>query len=133
MEHIPRDIIEGILVESKRILKPEGVHVHHINPGDHFAEDPSITTANFLQYSSRKWYYLGGSGIAYHNRLRCIDYVRLFEERGFHILHTYTAVDQRALEALQTGAIKVHPDFKQYSCEELAADIIDVFAAVGTS
>lgn len=133
LEHVPPEIIKGICAESKRILKSDGTHLHHINPGDHFAEDPRITTVNFLRYSSRTWYFLGGSGIAYHNRLRCIDYVRLFEECGFRILHTYTNVDQRALETLQTGAIQVHADFQKYSSEELASDIIDVFAVIASN
>ena len=53
LEHIPSDVIEGIVTESRRILKPGGVHVHHINPGDHSAFDPSVTTVNFLRYSPR--------------------------------------------------------------------------------
>ena len=130
LEHIPPDIIRGILKESRRILKPEGLHLHHINPGDHSAFDPHVTTVNFLRYSPRAWYLLGGSGIAYHNRLRCTDYIKLLEDGGFRVVHQIRAVDQKALELLRSGTMNVHKDFMGYSSEELACDLIDVFAVL---
>ena len=54
-EHIPGPILTGILREANRILTPNGVAIHHIDPSDHFAhDDPSISFVNFLQYSERE-------------------------------------------------------------------------------
>jgi SAM-dependent methyltransferase len=131
MEHVPAEIIRGIVRESRRILKPGGVHLHHINPGDHFADEDTangITTANFLKYSARKWYWIGGSGLAYHNRLRCVDFVRIFEEQGFEIVFHRDLTDKTALEALASGKLKPHADFAGYTNEELAGYICDIFA-----
>lgn len=127
-EHIPKEAIAEILVESSRIFKPGGTHIHHIDPSDHFHYDKRISSANFLKFSPRSWYFIGGSGLAYHNRLRAIDYVRLFEQHGFEIVHEYSVVDDRALNDIRLGRQKVHAAFAAYSPEELACRIIDVFA-----
>lgn len=127
-EHVRPDAIVSILEESKRILKPGGYIVHHIDPGDHFAYDKRITTANFLQFSPQAWYYIGGSGLAYHNRLRCIDFLRLIEEAGFHIVHQSAQVDSRALEALRSGHLKTHESYKNYTPEQLCEGALVVLA-----
>ena len=127
-EHIPPDVIRGIVKESRRVLKPGGFHAHHINPGDHSAFDPSVSTVNFLRYSARAWYLIGGSGIAYHNRLRGVDLVKLFEDGRFPVKHQIVSIDQRGLEEIRSGSITIHEDFKAYSPEELACDLIDIFA-----
>lgn len=127
-EHVPPEVLRGILRESRRILRPGGVHLHHVNPGDHFSYDPRITSVNFLRYSRRAWRYLGGSGLAYHNRLRCVDYVRLFEQEGFTVLYRDAEIDPAALRALRGGSVRPHPDFSDYTPEELSEHIIDVFA-----
>jgi SAM-dependent methyltransferase len=128
-EHIPGPVIGRILTESRRIVRPGGHHLHHINPGDHFSiGDRRITTAHFLRYSPGRWYWIGGSGVAYHNRLRGVDYVRLFEKHGLTVTHTYQNVDPRALDELKSGRQPVHPDFAGYTAEELAVDVIGVYA-----
>lgn len=128
LEHVRPDAIVSIMAESKRILKPGGYIVHHIDPGDHFAYDQRITTANFLQFSPRAWYYIGGSGLAYHNRLRCIDFLRLIEDAGFHVVHQSAQVDSRALEALRSGQIKTHDSYKNYTPEQLCEGALVVLA-----
>jgi SAM-dependent methyltransferase len=127
-EHVPPEVLRAMLIESKRILKPGGYILHHIDPGDHFSYDKRITTINFLQYSPRAWYYIGGSGVAYHNRLRCIDYVRLFEEHGFEIVDQASEVDRTALAALRSGRLKPHHMFRSYTPEQLCQRTIVIFA-----
>ena len=128
LEHIPGPVIAGIIAESQRILKPGGLHLHHVDPGDHYSLDGQITTVNFLNYSRHQWHCLGRTGLAYHNRLRCIDYVRLFQQGGFEIFREFTRIDERALAVLREGKLKVHPDFQGYTPEQLAGAGIDVFA-----
>jgi SAM-dependent methyltransferase len=123
LEHVPPEVLERIHKESMRILKPGGLAVHRFNPQDHFAAiDRSITGANFLRYSKRQWYWLGGSGLSYHNRLRCVEHKRLFEQVGFITAVEQVRVDTRVVTAIETGRLSVHPDFTCYSPGELAAD-----------
>jgi hypothetical protein len=128
LEHVPKPTIAAIFTEAHRLLRSGGLMYHHINPGDHFAQDTRITTANFLRYSSLTWYLLGGSGVAYHNRLRGADYIRMIEKANFKILEMYSNTDVRALNQLRSGSLAVHPDFENYTAEELACDIIGLFA-----
>ncbi|QDU41079.1 hypothetical protein Mal4_54440 [Maioricimonas rarisocia] len=125
LEHIPRDVLAAIHHESVRILKPGGCAVHRFNPGDHFAVvDPEITTANFVQFSSRAWHWYGGSGLAYHNRLRAPEYERLFQSAGLEMNLFQTRVDERALRAICDGELPVHQEFARFEPEQLAVDYI---------
>src|SRR5262249_15755188 len=115
LQHVPKPAVQGIFAEAHRLLPPDGGMYHHLHPRDRFAEDGRVTIVNFLKYSPWAWYYIGGSGVAYHNRLRGVDYVRLVEEAQFEITGQYSSTDARALERLTTGAQKVHPDFQGYT------------------
>jgi len=123
LEHIPRHIQADIHRESRRILRPQGLAAHRFNPQDHFATvDARITHANFLRYSSAEWNWLGGSGLAYHNRLRSRDYREMFLEAGLSIEICRERIDKRSLTLIQSGALPVHPEFSSYQPEELAVD-----------
>ncbi|MCA9081871.1 MAG: class I SAM-dependent methyltransferase, partial [Planctomycetaceae bacterium] len=81
LEHIPYEIQLDIHRESNRILRAGGLAVHRFNPQDHYSTvDSTITNGNFLRYSAAQWHWYGGSGLAYHNRLRDPDYRRVFTE-----------------------------------------------------
>ena len=129
LEHVPKGEIERIATESLRLLKPGGVAIHHVNPGDHFSLDSRVTTANFLKFSPRSWRVIS-SGLAYHNRIRCVEYPRLLRACGYEIVYERTEVDDRALAALRRGEVTPHPAFAAFSQEELAGYLIDVFARV---
>lgn len=125
LEHIPRDVQEAIHQESLRILRPGGISVHRFNPQDHYSTvDPRLTHGNFLRYSSREWNWYGGSGLAYHNRLRSRDYREMFQEAGFDIAVCRERVDERTLQAIQMGQLPIHEDFNRYTLEELAVDYV---------
>ena len=123
LEHIPEDVLRAMHRESFRVLRPGGLAVHRFNPEDHFSGgDRSITRLNFLRFSQEEWHWYGGSGLAYHNRLRCRQHQRLFEEAGFLIRSSRVRIDQRGLEAVRSGVLPVHPDFGGFTAEELAGD-----------
>jgi SAM-dependent methyltransferase len=127
LEHIAVETLRRIQDESYRILKPGGLAVHRFGPADHFAlVDPSITRANFLQFSARQWKWYGGSGLAYHNRLRCVQYDRLFSEAGFDTVTRRVYTDERSIQAIQTGRLHVHPEFAGFTPQELAEDHMSV-------
>ncbi len=122
LEHIPATILKAITEESFRILKPGGLYVHRFNPGDHYAnDDGSVTTANFLQFSSNTWKKYG-EGLAYHNRMRCSEFSDIFREVGFSSLIEKERVDPDAVKAIEDKTIEVHDEFKRFSLEDLAAD-----------
>jgi SAM-dependent methyltransferase len=126
LEHVPPEILRDIHRESLRILRPGGLAVHRFNPGDHACHvDPSVTAVNFLRYSERQWHWYGGSGLAYHNRLRCIQHQSLLEEAGLIVL-ARVRIDPASVEAIQNGNLVVHPDFARFHPEELAADYMCV-------
>jgi SAM-dependent methyltransferase len=125
LEHIPPDALLDIHTESLRILRPNGIVIHRVNPGDHYANaDRSITTANFLRYSEREWRWYGGTGLSYHNRLRCYQHVELLGKAGFTVVIDRVRLDPRALAAIRTGQVPVHPDFSRYLPEQLASDYL---------
>lgn len=123
LEHIPREIQLEIHRESARILNPQGLAVHRFNPQDHYATvDSRITHANFLRFSSQEWHWLGGSGLAYHNRLRSRDYREIFAEAGLHLDICRERIDPRSLELIRSGTLPIHAEFQGYHPEELAVD-----------
>ncbi len=119
-EHIPAEAIRGILDEARRLLQPQGLLMHIIDPSDHFAhDDASITAINFLQFSEREWQRLAGNKFMYHNRLRAFEYRQLFEQAGARILHYKDAVDEPSLRVLRNG-FQLDDKFRQIAAEELA-------------
>lgn len=83
LEHVYPEILIPILKEFRRILKPEeGVMSHFIDLSDHFAHfDKKISIYNFLRYSDKQWKWIDNS-IQPQNRLRIIDYLRIFADLG---------------------------------------------------
>lgn len=123
LEHIPAEILSAIHNESQRILTADGLAVHRFNPEDHYVGvDRSITGANFLQFSERQWKWYGGTGLAYHNRIRCCEHRDLFEQAGFDMRVDRRRIDERGLAAIRNGSLKVHSDFAKFAPEDLAAD-----------
>jgi SAM-dependent methyltransferase len=123
LEHVPPGVLRAIHAESLRVLRPGGLVVHRFNPGDHYATtDRRLTTSNFLRYSEREWRWYGGTGLSYHNRLRCPQHREILAAAEFTILVDRVRVDQRAVESINSGALPVHPDFMRFSAAELAAD-----------
>jgi SAM-dependent methyltransferase len=125
-EHVPGSIIQDILKEAKRLLRPEGVLSHSIDLSDHFAyADNSITKINFLQFSDERWQRLAGNQYMYHNRLRAPEFFRLFEEEGVFIARKVENLDAPSLEALKRG-FPLDTRFESIPPEELAITNINV-------
>ena len=123
LEHVPRQVLSEIHRESCRILKPGGLAVHRFNPQDHFViVDRSICGANFLQYSERQWHWYGGSGLSFHNRLRCCQHRELFQAAGFATVVDRVRPDPQSAAHIEQGRLRVHPDFASLDVQELTAD-----------
>ena len=125
-EHIPRRGIAAILLETARIVKREGVSLHSVNCGDHYAYfDRSITPINYLKYSDRQW-SLWNNRLLYQNRLRPVDFLQLAEDAGLQIVSSRFTPKERLLKLLP--AFVLAAQFRSYTPDQLCATSID-FAA----
>jgi SAM-dependent methyltransferase len=119
LEHIPPDTLREILREAGRLLKPGGVALHFIDPGDHFQhQDKSITPINFLRFSEADWQRLAGNEFSYCNRMRASDLVAMVCGLGFGIARSEAIVDEQSLSALRQG-FPVDPQFRGHSADDL--------------
>ncbi len=115
-EHIYPVVLENILREFKRLLKPGGLMSHHIDMSDHFAHfDTSITIYNFLRFSSRRWKTIDNR-IQPQNRLRFIDFKEMYKNLGIPV--TEEVIWEGSRE--QLSLLKLAPEFNRYTREELA-------------
>lgn len=129
LEHIPHEVQTDIHLESLRVLKSGGIAVHRFNPQDHYSTvDGKITNANFLRFSEKQWNWLGGSGLAYHNRLRAPAYRDMFKNVGFDLRICRERVDERSLEAIESGELPLSSEFISELPRDLAVDYMWVVA-----
>ncbi len=84
-EHIPGVILQAILTEFRRVIRPGGLMSHFIDMSDHFAHlDPSITIYNFLRFTPRQWRLIDNN-IQPLNRIRLTGYRQMYRESGLPI------------------------------------------------
>ncbi|HOG81992.1 MAG TPA: class I SAM-dependent methyltransferase [Smithellaceae bacterium] len=117
LEHIPFTILEGIMKESVRVLRPNGRHYHNIGLHDHFDSAGLGNGVYFLKYSPFMWKLIGGNDLAYHNRLRKSDYLKLMSRYG-KITWQDDELLKKNIEALKR--IKVSKEFRCYDATDLA-------------
>jgi SAM-dependent methyltransferase len=119
IEHIPEDDLLRILVECRRLLKPDGLMSYRIGMEDHYAYfDRSVSHYNFLRFSDRTWRVLNPA-LHYQSRLRHPDYVRLARAAGFEIVEDRPSRPTEADLAL-LRQMELAPRFRdRYALEEL--------------
>ncbi|MCE2489372.1 MAG: class I SAM-dependent methyltransferase [Anaerolineae bacterium] len=121
LEHVPPDDMERILREAARVLKPDGLCAHLIDPSDHFQHsDPSISRVNFLRFSEAEWERLAGNRFMYMNRLRASDYLSLFAEAGLEVLDVNSVVDEESRLLIESGGLPLDEGFTGKTVEDLA-------------
>ena len=119
LEHIPPSDLRGILIEARRILRPTGLLVHHIDLSDHFQHSfPSISPVNFLRFSDAEWMRIADNQFAYCNRLRANAYRDLVLASGFEMLESRREYDPNALD-YRLEANQLSPEFRMLSTQEL--------------
>jgi SAM-dependent methyltransferase len=126
LEHVPREVLRGMMNESRRILKRGGVVIHCVNCGDHYAYfDRSITSINYLTYEERDWRFWDNK-LLYQNRLRPQDFLDLAEEAGLEVVLEKHKARPELLEALPQ--LRIASDFQSYPPEQLCCTSIDFVA-----
>ena len=87
---------------------------------DHYAYfDKKISVYNFLQYSEMHWKHFNSS-LHYQNRLRHIDYTRLFEDAGFDVLEENVSAGSEA-DLKSIRSLTLDPLYDKYELSDLAA------------
>src|SRR4029077_2210340 len=112
--------------ESRRILRPNGLAIHCVNCGDHYAYfDRRITPINYLKYSKSQWSFWDNK-LLYQNRLRPIDFVRMAEKAGLQIVCDTHRPKPALLARLDEFAIA--PEFRDYSADQLCSTSVTLAA-----
>jgi SAM-dependent methyltransferase len=126
-EHIPGDDLRAILVECRRLLKPDGLLSYRADLEDHYARARGgVSRYNFLRYSDRRWAVFNPP-LHYQSRLRYPDYVRITREAGFEIVREQVSrPSEQDLAALR--ALHVADRFRSYSVEELGVRGVTIVA-----
>ncbi len=119
LEHIPPEVIQGIFIETARILKPGGITCHLIDNSDHWEHvDHSLSRINFLKYSDAAFRLTYISDLHYQNRLRHSQYRQMLDKAGLEVVVEETEVDDKAQASLQKMTLA--PRFRQFSEVDLA-------------
>ena len=119
-EHIPREDLLSILIEARRVLKPDGIAVHYVDPTDHFAHaDKTQSPVRFLHFDERMIEQYYRNRYTYQNLMFDDDYRALFDEAGLDIVDARFKIDERSLSALR-GLAPQLKRFQNRDIEELS-------------
>jgi len=131
LEHITTEDLKLMHKKFKDSLKPGSIIVHLISPGDHRAyDDNSLSLQDFLKYSEEEW-NKKQTKFNYHNRLRLPQYLNLFKNLGYEILHLeYNVPGKSSKTYKKFEKLVLHPDYKNYTEEELMAGSINLILRV---
>jgi SAM-dependent methyltransferase len=126
-EHIPENDLLRILVECRRLLKPDGLLSYRADLEDHYSRvDRAVSRYNFLRYSDRAWSIFNPS-LHYQSRLRYADYVRITRAAGFEIVREQVSrPSDRDLTLLRE--LSLADRFRTYSLEELGVRGVTIVA-----
>jgi len=117
LEHIPSDILSAILLECRRVMRPEGLMSHIIDYSDHYSHsDPAIGNYNYLQFSEADWKRYNPS-IHFQNRLRQPDYLDMFNALSLEIVGFTSWEDDAFDEEYRSMALA--DQFKSYKFDDL--------------
>ena len=125
LQCIPKEVLEPVLRESFRILKPGGHAIHRLYLGDEYAgRDPNRNRLHYLAYTENTWQTWFCHRLKHLNRLRAPQFLAMFEEIGFEVRHTERSVDETSIDHLKQ--IGVDDQFGDFTWEEIATTSLEV-------
>jgi SAM-dependent methyltransferase len=126
LEHVPKPIIQSLMKEIVRMLRPGGLTLHNVGCNDHYAfVDRRISFVNYLRYSEARW-NKWNNRLQYQNRLRAPEFLEMAAEAGLEVIYKQVAVRPGTREALMT--FEVAPEFQRFSKEHMAITTVDFIA-----
>jgi len=107
-EHITPEVIEEIIWQCGRILRPQGAMCHIMDKSDHWEhDDKSISRLNFLRYEDGWfWRIACFNPQNYQNRLRHPDYLAMFHRCGWESVVADGEPDEKALRGSQNSVVR---------------------------
>ncbi len=120
MQHIPPQVLPGVLKEIHGCLKSGGLFHATIHFVGHF-RDPFLRQGHYehLRYSPATWERWINSSIMSFNRLKGPDYRQAIEQAGFK-LREFNLTQPTAADMAELQRTLVHPCFKHYTDQDLA-------------
>ena len=118
LEHVRKSEMDDLLVELRRVLKPDGAASHTIDLEDHFEH-----SLNNLRFSDRVWEaeWLAKAGF-YTNRLGYQELLRRFENAGFAV----DVVGVEKWDSLPVPRDRMAPQFRGLPVDDLLVSGFDV-------
>lgn len=91
LEHVKREVVPGLIADTRRILRPNGWAVHSIDTGDHLEHyDRSVSPKQYLASSEWAWKRLWENEVQYVNRLQRGEWMEIFRRNGFELVEEET-------------------------------------------
>lgn len=119
LEHISPDLLKKIFMDARHLLRPDGVMCHGVDHTDHRAnKDLELSRIDFLRFPDKVWNMLCVDPQDYTNRLRHSDYVQLFAETRYEIVHMETGENERM--AIDAGTLPLWGRFASMDLSDLA-------------
>ena len=119
LEHVPKAEIASFVREQRRLIKPNGLVYHYIQPVDHSVNrDAKATGVDFLAYSRKHWDRCYQNRFQHQNRMRLPEYLLLFQQTGFEVLSLERYISPRSLQALTT--MRIAEEFYPFKPADLA-------------
>jgi ubiquinone/menaquinone biosynthesis C-methylase UbiE len=115
-EHVYPEVLIGLLMEFKRIVKKNGLMSHFVDMSDHFAHfDKSITIYNFLKFSEKQWVLIDNA-VQPQNRWRLPEFLHLYKDLELDVFEVI--IREGSVETLKN--VNINEKFKEMTLEEIA-------------
>jgi SAM-dependent methyltransferase len=120
LQYPARASVRVIFAEAARVLRPGGIFLATIHLYDpYWPFDRSLSRFNFLRYSKSTWERWFNSALMAYNRLRASDFRDLLQNLPLEPI-VWDATPAAAADLEELNRIKVHPEFADYECPDLA-------------
>lgn len=131
LEHVAAEVLGPMMRESARVLRNDGLSLHSVNCGDHYAYfDRSITPIHYLRFSEREW-RKWNNDLLYQNRLRPVDFVDAARAARMDVLLDWQVPRAELLD--QFERMPIAPEFHRYPREQLCCTSVTFAARPATT